>query len=479
MSASCLQTQVSQNRNEEIISSRFNVIHEVSILNEGNQTSPEKSRRQPVATLAHHLCHGEKDAWQSSSTDEKASINQERNIVDFHRIINLVRILCRVCIAIRRYAVSKTDSRVILDIQHFVKSSSNDNMPDLPDDNKTVYFNKALYSVESNHTFPLWARQICSQPCEERKEAQIEKLCKYLRGICTFSRFSSEAQTEICRHATYNRYDKMRIILNQGDYAEYYYILISGKVYINISSIDRNTGIEITETVDELKEHQTFGATALLHNTRRTASVVSETFVEVLLIDSETFSKYCAQQLSLQNEKVKNFLETHDVFATWSKRRLLRIANDVKTRFYRSGKIIDVDIMNSKYIYFVMDGEIDVFYCHRDDERRWLHSKKLKRNVGILGGNRIYAPDTCNLISLLEKGRAQQNVRSLIISHGATVLYIPKLRFQEVAPKNFLATHKIVSPFRNLTDVDYKCESRKAVKWLEFRSSTAKESSRF
>lgn len=264
--------------------------------------------------------------------------------------------------------------------------------------------------------------------------------------------------------------------------------MISGGVYISISHRDSNTGIEITETVDELKGNCSFGATGLMYQTKRTASVVSDSFVEVLLIDSEVFEKYCADILIKQHEKQKSFLYSHEVFKTWSNKRMRLLSYDVKCCFYRANKIIDIDAVNSKYIYFVIDGAVDVFYKNESDKNRWLHSSKLNRHVGILAGNRIRAPNPCNLTTVLKQGQLYkdllskthyQNIKVFLISNGATMLYVPRNRFQEVAPKNFLKSFEAKLEFLYLSNREYERERKKAVKWMEFRSKTSDETVKF
>ena len=132
------------------------------------------------------------------------------------RTWRLIRTLTRVCLAIRRYAINKTDSRVLMDLQNLMKPRiSNRGQDGISQAGKGVYFNKYIYSVENNHAFPLWARTICHQYPLKRCLDDLQKLCRYLRGIHTFSQFQHEVQMEICKHVIYNRYDRMRVIINQ------------------------------------------------------------------------------------------------------------------------------------------------------------------------------------------------------------------------------------------------------------------------
>ena len=139
-----------------------------------------------------------------------------------HRTLRLVRTLCRVSLAIRRYAVNKNDSRIMMDIQNYLKPPSTDNLPSYNMDlnRGNLYFNKHVFSMDSNHTFPSWARSLCNLPIGERRFQHdsgvgLERLRSYLRGHPSFSQFNERIQKALVLNVMYHRYDKKRIILNQ------------------------------------------------------------------------------------------------------------------------------------------------------------------------------------------------------------------------------------------------------------------------
>ena len=139
-----------------------------------------------------------------------------------HRILRLVRTLCRVSLAIRRYAVNKNDSRIMMDIQNYLKPPSTDNLPSYKMDlnRGNLYFNKHVFSMDSNHAFPSWARNLCYLPVGEERfrydaGVGLERLRSYLRGHPAFSQFNEHIQKALVQNVMYHRYDKKRIILNQ------------------------------------------------------------------------------------------------------------------------------------------------------------------------------------------------------------------------------------------------------------------------
>jgi len=143
--------------------------------------------------------------------------SKELLVTMLRRILRLVRTLCRVSIAIRRYAVNKNDSRILMDFQHFLKPPSTDNLPTLSKEMNrgNMYFNKHVYSIDSNHAFPIWARKMCATIPDARTPDALEKLKRYLRGHPTFMQFDEETQSQLAKNVLYHRYDRKRIILNQ------------------------------------------------------------------------------------------------------------------------------------------------------------------------------------------------------------------------------------------------------------------------
>ena len=116
-----------------------------------------------------------------------------------------------------------------------------------------------------------------------------------------------------------------------------------------------------------------------------------------------------------------------------------------------------------------MEGAVDIVYY----KCGWLFSRKLQRNIGVLGGNRIFSPNQCNL----PKRKTQDgNVRCLLLSTGVTVLVLPKSRYLEIIPKQLqYQEHVFKDSFKEMSDVEYKVESGRIIKWMEYRDNLVGE----
>ena len=64
-----------------------------------------------------------------------------------------------------------------------------------------------------------------------------------------------------------------------------FYFIVSGKVLVKMTETDKVTGMETTQIVGELLEGSSFGELALMHNARRSASIICKGFCEFLRVD--------------------------------------------------------------------------------------------------------------------------------------------------------------------------------------------------
>src|SRR6186713_2174609 len=100
------------------------------------------------------------------------------------------------------------------------------------------------------------------------------------------------------------RYDFGEVIVQQGDPAEQFYILLSGRA--RAIKIDQN-GEEIA--LATLRPGDAFGESALGEGGKRTATVRCSTAVEVVRINRSDFLKLCAEvpEISQQLEMTKRY----------------------------------------------------------------------------------------------------------------------------------------------------------------------------
>lgn len=92
---------------------------------------------------------------------------------------------------------------------------------------------------------------------------------------------------QICRVGWYEGYGPKRAIIRQGHVPFTFYIILSGTVVVTIKEDNGQT----SRTVCFLHPGTSFGELALITRSRRKATIVSKTGVELLCISAEDFEE--------------------------------------------------------------------------------------------------------------------------------------------------------------------------------------------
>ena len=113
---------------------------------------------------------------------------------------------------------------------------------------------------------------------------------RVLRTVPLFSLFSEEQLSSLVPALQHRSYPRNACILNAGDMTDTLYIILSGRARI---LIDDGHGREVILNV--LGPNEFFGEMSLLDGGTRSATVVSETPVRLLVIKRENFSVLCRE----------------------------------------------------------------------------------------------------------------------------------------------------------------------------------------
>lgn len=108
-----------------------------------------------------------------------------------------------------------------------------------------------------------------------------------LRDVHLFSGLSDDDLATIERHTTRKRYRKNTVIIERGDEAHTFYLVIEGRLKVFIAGED---GREIV--LNDLGPGDYMGELALLGDTPRTASVVTQEDSEFLILTKQSFLKF-------------------------------------------------------------------------------------------------------------------------------------------------------------------------------------------
>ncbi|XP_071787770.1 uncharacterized protein [Asterias amurensis] len=179
------------------------------------------------------------------------------------------------------------------------------------------------------------AKNILSMPSSIRTAEQLQTALYGLQTMKSFAEYPLHMQEKLVKVAWFESVPPKRVIIRQGHYAENFYFVISGSAVVTIMETKADTGEPQIRTAAVLRKGSSFGELALLHHSKRTATVSSQGDVQLLAIGREDFFDIFmrGQQPGEEPDHVK---------------------------FLRRGQVVVKDSNKSDWIYIVKSGSCQV-----------------------------------------------------------------------------------------------------------------------
>lgn len=117
---------------------------------------------------------------------------------------------------------------------------------------------------------------------------------EHIRRVPLFSELSATQLEMLARISVVRKYPRNTTIFHEGDYAEALYVLLHGRVKIQITDL---SGREVI--VSLLESGESFGEMALIDSQERCAQVVTMTPCELIVIASSEFKRLLAESPEL------------------------------------------------------------------------------------------------------------------------------------------------------------------------------------
>ncbi|XP_062516451.1 uncharacterized protein LOC134191842 [Corticium candelabrum] len=268
----------------------------------------------------------------------------------FRRVARVILHLCRFCLSIAKACRDMTPASID-ELLYFAGKGA--------EESNRFGFNKDRYRRNFGDSMPPWAVDLLNKPPLDRNPRELRRLQGLLRTIDGYRCLSSGLQQETSQVVQYERYGPNRIVLKEGHIGNAFYIVYSGSLFVNRYEYDRITGQRHLATATLLQKGNCFGEIALIHDCRRTASVVTREPVELLSIDKRSFSRYPSGFQSDMMLKEK-FAREVQLFSGWKEDELQELLFKSQVIDYQIGKVIDQNGSNSHYLYILMEGRCKV-----------------------------------------------------------------------------------------------------------------------
>ncbi|CAG2238180.1 unnamed protein product [Mytilus edulis] len=112
-----------------------------------------------------------------------------------------------------------------------------------------------------------------------KKEINISNEVKNILSLPSEQRSPEQIQTSTTKKDYYS----------SGHFAENFYFILSGQAVVTLLLKDPKTGASFVKTATIMRKGMSFGELALLHHSRRTATVTSQGTVQLLTIGRADF----------------------------------------------------------------------------------------------------------------------------------------------------------------------------------------------
>ena len=201
------------------------------------------------------------------------------------------------------------------------------------------------------------AKAILVKPTLLRSEHEIKYLYRYTLRLKCLRKYPIFVRMELSKCLLYDKYEKGRVVLRQGDVGYNFYFIISGSVLVEIENINEKTGKLVKVIAGELKAGSSFGDVALVRQSQRMATIVCHEDSEFLIVAKPDFDEVLKKNHERDLQHCLDLLHKHQLFKTWDRTYLDTTIGSSKVAEYMHGELILKDLSTpSEEIHCIVRG---------------------------------------------------------------------------------------------------------------------------
>ncbi|XP_071500000.1 uncharacterized protein [Diadema antillarum] len=221
-------------------------------------------------------------------------------------------------------------------------------------------FKSNVQSVGSR-SLPHRAKKIMRKNSWERTPEELSYLFGFVDRLKCFDRYSSTIRHVLVGVIYYDTFEEGRVIVRQGHPGLAFYFILSGSVIIEVTETDKRTGETNTRKMGETHAGASFGELALLHGTKRTATIRCKEDSEFLRIDKPDFDMVLRRSYQQEWDSRMNALRSIQTFNDWTEEELRSTNDRSKVIEYQPNSVILSNIVGAPdHIYFIHSGDVKI-----------------------------------------------------------------------------------------------------------------------
>ncbi|CAG2237358.1 unnamed protein product [Mytilus edulis] len=280
---------------------------------------------------------------------ETAPIIVIQPLVRFRRAVKNVQTLLKATV-INNGQNSRNEGKLFSWAQDFMSTRREFEMHGLS-------FDPADYKARREACLSNEAKTVLSMDPDERTEDHLKiALLALNQAVNAFSEFPITMQRSLVRVGWYEHFEDKRVIIRQGHMADNFYLIISGTAIVTIMDTEQSV-----RTAAVLTKGNSFGELALMHGSKRTATVTCKNSVELLAVGRDDFIDIFMPITKDQEPEHIRFLRSINILHGWPIECLPY--HDPKIccfTFFRRGVLLCKDSNNSEWVYIIKTGNCRV-----------------------------------------------------------------------------------------------------------------------
>ncbi|CAG2254440.1 unnamed protein product [Mytilus edulis] len=232
-------------------------------------------------------------------------ISSGRPLVRFRRAVKNVQTLLKATV-INNGQNSRNEGKLFSWAQDFMSTRREFEMHGLS-------FDPADYKARREACLSNEAKTVLSMDPDERTEDHLKiALLALNQAVNAFSEFPITMQRSLVRVGWYEHFEDKRVIIRQGHMADNFYLIISGTAIVTIMDTEQSV-----RTAAVLTKGNSFGELALMHGSKRTATVTCKNSVELLAVGRDDFIDIFMPITKDQEPEHIRFLRSINILHGW------------------------------------------------------------------------------------------------------------------------------------------------------------------
>ncbi|XP_031828785.1 uncharacterized protein LOC116425343 [Nomia melanderi] len=192
----------------------------------------------------------------------------------------------------------------------------------------------------------------------ERTAAEKTYIYELFKKFHAFRKYPDNLRESVAHVCRYQYLKPGRVIVRQGREAENLYFILNGEVNLSKSVTDRWTGETKEIDMGTLTAGDIFGEIALLHVIPRTATVITKTTIDLLIIPCEHFNAILRRHLSHEWDILQDALVHFNYFKTWDKDTIRECCILSRVKEFSADEVLLGDGKGMvNYVHFLLEGE--------------------------------------------------------------------------------------------------------------------------